>query len=443
MKKIAKLLLFISIFLIFIFPNVSFAEVSLVAQNIANKQVTLKATGLTPSTTVYLSVLNDVASPTTPEYSMTINQNSGFSGLASSTFYSLSPGSDYIGRVSYSSNPDIGALKTINFKTTGTPLSSENSILTFSININSQSLAGDIFKNNDIFIETPLGTDVTALSPILTISPKASVSPASGVSQNFTNPVTYQVTAENGSKKTYRAFVTRNNPTLAISFVGVAEDSVAIEATNFPPNKNITFYVNNFDSRTPLYEESQLKTTNGGGEARVIFSGLFPDGHYMYKTSEDLTKYGSFWARKVCQDGWTGTYPNCVAPSNEGGNATATSGDFDKGEPSNLIPCGTERYTEGDNIGQVKNPCHFADFLTMINNVINFIFFKLVIPIAAILFAYAGFMMVTSGGDTERRGKALKVFKDVGLGLVFIAASWLIVSTILSIVGFDGAWIGF
>ena len=40
---------------------------------------------------------------------------------------------------------------------------------------------------------------VTALAPVFTLSPKATISPASGSTQNFTTPVVYRVTAENGT----------------------------------------------------------------------------------------------------------------------------------------------------------------------------------------------------------------------------------------------------
>ncbi|MCR5014521.1 MAG: DUF5018 domain-containing protein [Bacteroidales bacterium] len=57
----------------------------------------------------------------------------------------------------------------------------------------------------------PFGTDVTALVPVITISDKATVSPASGTPTNFTNPVTFTVTAEDGSQATYTATVTFDN----------------------------------------------------------------------------------------------------------------------------------------------------------------------------------------------------------------------------------------
>jgi hypothetical protein len=59
-----------------------------------------------------------------------------------------------------------------------------------------------------IAVEVPLGTDVSALVPAITISDKAMISPTSGVTQNFTNPVTYTVTAEDGSAANYVVTVT-------------------------------------------------------------------------------------------------------------------------------------------------------------------------------------------------------------------------------------------
>jgi len=58
-----------------------------------------------------------------------------------------------------------------------------------------------------IAVEVPYGTNVTALSPTIEFSDGAEVSPASGVAQNFTNPVKYTVTAEDGSKTEYTVTV--------------------------------------------------------------------------------------------------------------------------------------------------------------------------------------------------------------------------------------------
>lgn len=54
-------------------------------------------------------------------------------------------------------------------------------------------------ENHTVSIEVAYGTDITSLSPSITLSSAASVSPNTGVAQNFTNPVTYTVTAEDGT----------------------------------------------------------------------------------------------------------------------------------------------------------------------------------------------------------------------------------------------------
>lgn len=102
------------------------------------------------------------------------------------------------------------------------------------------------------------------------------------------------------------------------------------------------------------------------------------------------------------------------------------------GDP--IITCGTTVNTK---------PCDFVAFMDLINNVIGFIFQGLVVPIAAIMFFYAGFKLITSGGSTEARGQAKKIFTNAVLGLVIAAGAWLIIKTLLLILGYQGAWIGF
>ena len=63
------------------------------------------------------------------------------------------------------------------------------------------------------------------------------------------------------------------------------------------------------------------------------------------------------------------------------------------------------------------------------------------------MFAYAGFLMIFSGGESGKRTKAKGIFWNVALGLILAAASWLIIHTILGIVGYNTGngfnWFGF
>ncbi len=63
-------------------------------------------------------------------------------------------------------------------------------------------------------------------------------------------------------------------------------------------------------------------------------------------------------------------------------------------------------------------------------NVLNFgIFFAVVI--SAFLFAYAGWNMLTAGGNTEVYQKGKRVFGNVLIGLIIILAGWIVVDTLM------------
>jgi hypothetical protein len=81
-------------------------------------------------------------------------------------------------------------------------LSSAKAITSFTIS-GSGSVNGDV---HTVTVTLPSGSAVTALSPTIIIT-GASVSPASGSAQDFTTPVTYTVTAEDGTTQSYTVTV--------------------------------------------------------------------------------------------------------------------------------------------------------------------------------------------------------------------------------------------
>lgn len=81
------------------------------------------------------------------------------------------------------------------------PLSSNKDITSFSF-----SEGTGVITGNNIVVNVPSGTNLTSLTPTIGIT-GASVSPLSVVTQNFTSPVTYTVTAENGTTKVYTVIV--------------------------------------------------------------------------------------------------------------------------------------------------------------------------------------------------------------------------------------------
>jgi hypothetical protein len=65
--------------------------------------------------------------------------------------------------------------------------------------------ASGSFNGTNITLLVPPGTDVTALNPTCAISPFATSAPLSGTANDFTSPVNYTITAQDGiSRKTYQ-----------------------------------------------------------------------------------------------------------------------------------------------------------------------------------------------------------------------------------------------
>lgn len=90
-----------------------------------------------------------------------------------------------------------------------------------------------------ITVQTPVGTDITKLAPDIDVSDGAKISPASKEVVDFTNPVIYTVTAEDGSEQKYTITITAkksseknivgfdlDHPNLTASYYGASADTV-------------------------------------------------------------------------------------------------------------------------------------------------------------------------------------------------------------------------
>jgi len=81
--------------------------------------------------------------------------------------------------------------------------SSEHLITSFHLLLTPE-VAGIVNETNyTVTLNVPYGTDVKNLTPSIVISPGATVLPDSGISQDFTSPVSYIVTAQDGSVQKY------------------------------------------------------------------------------------------------------------------------------------------------------------------------------------------------------------------------------------------------
>lgn len=76
--------------------------------------------------------------------------------------------------------------------------------------------------------------------------------------------------------------------------------------------------------------------------------------------------------------------------------------------------------------------CGFCDLAELAQNVLNDAVY-LAVFFSAILFAWAGFKMLTNGGNMHQISEARQIFTDVAIGLIIILAGWLVVDTLMRI----------
>ena len=99
-----------------------------------------------------------------------------------------------------------------------------------------------------------------------------------------------------------------------------------------------------------------------------------------------------------------------------------------------LVPCGGY-VTIDSKTGAISVPqpaCDFNRLLQLADNLIAFFSVYMSVPIAAIVFAFAGFTYITGGANPGKRKSAHDMFMRTVVGLVIVFASYLIVHTITS-----------
>ena len=104
----------------------------------------------------------------------------------------------------------------------------------------------------------------------------------------------------------------------------------------------------------------------------------------------------------------------------------------------NLMVCGVD--TNGDGVVTSRNPneqCTFADIMELAQNVITALIL-LSSFLAVIAFIYAGFLLMTSGGNETQKTRSKDIFKKVFIGYLWILSAWIIVYTITSLLQNQG-----
>ena len=178
------------------------------------------------------------------------------------------------------------------------PLSAEKDILSFVFTVEGNTYSGTI-SNTSITAQLPEDTDVATLTPTITVSKGATVSPNTGVAQNFSKEVTYTVTAENKSTKTYKVLVTTEKteqPKVPIEIghvpneytVNKAGGEVIFFEVNTLPVKKEQIKVKLLKYRSALsYDLKVQKIDKKERRVYVVLPATYKNGQYRFKATFD------------------------------------------------------------------------------------------------------------------------------------------------------------
>ncbi len=83
--------------------------------------------------------------------------------------------------------------------------------------------------------------------------------------------------------------------------------------------------------------------------------------------------------------------------------------------------------------------CGWKDLIQLLNTVIKFMVY-IAASLSAIAFAYAGFLYMTAFGQSGKIEQAHGIFSKTLTGIFFVLLGWLLVATILKVMGVDQAF---
>ncbi len=156
-------------------------------------------------------------------------------------------------------------------------------------------------------------------------------------------------------------------------------------------------------------------------EFHFKLEGLVADKKYYYsvtKNGQPNERYTQIREVDIHSGGGPGGSPG--GPGGSPGGPNLDEGPIEGG----LVPCD----------GSPQHPCRFTSLIDLVNRMIQYLIY-LMIPLAAIVFAYAGFILITQGGSPAARETAKGMFIKVVIGLIFVLGAWLIMSTIMNALG--------
>ena len=97
------------------------------------------------------------------------------------------------------------------------------------------------------------------------------------------------------------------------------------------------------------------------------------------------------------------------------------------GHEGGFVPCGDHV----DSQGKVTNPCTTCHFMGLANNIIDFLFKMIVLPLAALGILASGIVLLTAGGSESRISMGKTMLWNILIGFFIAVSAWAIINTVL------------
>ena len=205
--------------------------------------------------------------------------------------------------IAYTVTAEAGNTKDWRVNVTKAPISHDAFITAFTFAGQKEGTTAEIGSENDTYTVDAVAewnADLTAIAPVVTISNAATVAPESGDVQNFTTPVTYTVTAEDGTTTHAYTVTIINDPDACIN-------PSTVSISNITNNSATASWAQAYTETSYLVKVSTEAMTDMTATADV-FDGTV---EATTKELEGLTANTQYfvYVQSDCDDaeGWTST----------------------------------------------------------------------------------------------------------------------------------------
>ncbi|MCU0660424.1 MAG: pilin [Candidatus Pacebacteria bacterium] len=205
----------------------------------------------------------------------------------------------------------------------------------------------------------------------------------------------------------------------------ISQTTAILQGTVDPLGQQTIAYFQ-FDTDSALSTSPQIGCYEGRGSStgdlnyECIVSGLTANTRYYFRAR-------AFHDENAIADGQTLSFKTLSgeAPPQAGNQSSTGEGASDETPSTDPV------IEETGGIVTCKENCGYIELIDLVRRIIDFLLFTLSLPIAAGMFMYAGFLYLSSQGESGKLTKARGIFWNVLVGLVIAMAAWLIVNTLV------------